>query len=241
MSSSGPAISVIVPCLEDATALRRCLRVLHSGAAARGLQLQTVVADASSRDDCAQIAGSAGATVVRCDRPGRGQQLNAGAAVATGEILVFNHADTELEGSHLAAIARTMGSEGSAFVGGAFYRDLAWQYPAFAPMERLARSYTRHMGILYGDQSLFVRRKAFDAMRGFADIPIMEDVEFSSRLRKIGQVVLLDPPLRSSMRRFQRRGYLRNKLQNILVVWLWRAQIASPEQIYRWYYRRSAE
>ena len=77
-------------------------------------------------------------------------------------------------------------------------------------------------------------------MGGFAEIPIMEDVEFSGRLRKQGRFALVDPPVRTSMRRFQRRGYMRNKLQNIGIIWLWRVGLLSPEQIYRWYYGRDA-
>ncbi|MEZ5325440.1 MAG: TIGR04283 family arsenosugar biosynthesis glycosyltransferase [Verrucomicrobiales bacterium] len=239
MSTRVPSISIIIPCLNDAVALERCLAGLTDATAGGYFDLEVIVADASSGDACVVVAQAAGARVVCCETRGRGQQLNAGAAAAKGGILLFNHADTDLSADHLLGVATVMGAGG--VVGGAFYRDLAWQYPALAGLERWVRAYTRRWGIIYGDQSLFVSRETFDAMGGFASIPIMEDVDFSARLRKWGTVVLVDPPLRTSMRRFKKRGYLRNKLQNIGLVWLWRFRLLTPEQIYRWYYRRSAK
>ena len=237
MSSSGAQrISVIIPCLNDGSALKRCLANLQQASDRVALELEVVVADASRNDFCAGLAKDAGATVVRCTRPGRGNQLNAGAAAAVGEVLLFNHADTNLSEGHLSAAMDAMRTETT--IGGAFYRDLAWQYPGLAWADRWVRLYTRHFGILYGDQSIFVRRCVFDAMGGFADLPIMEDVDFSARLRRQGPIVLMDPPLQTSMRRFRDRGYLRNKLQNMGIVWLWRLNLASPAQIYNWYYGR---
>ena len=73
-------------------------------------------------------------------------------------------------------------------------------------------------------------------MGGFKPVRLMEDVEFSDRLRARGAVELFDPPVETSMRRFRRRGYLRNRLQNLLLVWLWRAGLVDEDQLYRVYY-----
>ncbi|MDA0812066.1 MAG: glycosyltransferase [Verrucomicrobia bacterium] len=237
MPGRTPKVSVIIPCLNDVDALTRCLARLNEAVGCLDFELEMIVADASQDDTCAEVAGHSGAVVVRCEARSRGQQLNAGADVATGDILLFNHADTELSAPHLLGLVAAMNVD--EIIGGAFYRDLAWQYPALAWLDPWVRACTRRWGILYGDQSAFVTREAFEAMGGFAAIPIMEDVDFSDRLRKRGAIVLVDPPLRTSMRRFKKRGYLRNKLQNVCIVWMWRLRLVTPEQIYRWYYRKS--
>ena len=226
-------LSVIIPCLNDAEALAACLDRLSGQE-----DLQLVVADASSDDRCAAVARRAGALVVPCPSPGRGSQLNAGAARASGEVLIFNHADTRLTIAHLISLRERLRSPD--VVGGAFYRDVAWQYPSLAWTKSISRAYMRRFGILYGDQTIFIRRDAFEKLGRFGEIPIMEDVEFSQRLRKLGRdrVVLLDPPIRASVRRFKRLGFLRNKLQNTLILLVWRLGLVTPDQIYAYYYGR---
>ena len=226
-------LSIIIPCLNDAAALRECLARLQP----RPSGTEVIVADASEGAECARVAQTFDALLVRCQPPGRGRQLNAGAGAAKGEVFLFNHADTALELAHLENLLGCL-HRGVDFLGGAFYRDIAWQYPAFRRAAPLARLYLRNFGILFGDQSVFVRREHFHALGGFPDIPIMEDVEFSRRLRRHGKLLFLTPPLRTSMRRFQRRGYLKNKLQNVGILWLYRMRLLTPDQIYRWYYRR---
>lgn len=228
-------LSIVVPCLNDDAALTACLERLPQNDPA----LEIIVADASEESACADAAKNFGATVVRCARPGRGYQLNEGAAAATGDALVFNHADVELGVAHLDAIRTALATPN--VVGGAFHRDLAWQYPAMAWASGITRFYGAKLGYLYGDQSVFVRRDIFEKMGRFADIPIMEDLEFSPRLRKAGKVHLLDPPIRASVRRFQKRGYLRNKLQNLIIIWVWRLGLVTPEQVYEWYYGRPSK
>jgi len=229
-----PLLSVIIPCLKDAAALAECLTRLESA----GADCEIIVADASDDDACLRIAHQAGATALHCARQGRGPQLNAGAAVARGEILVFNHCDTLLQAEHLAALRRAAEETHPPFRCGAFFKDLAWHYPKCAWADSTIREWTRNFGTLYGDQTLFFRRGHFQRLGGFASIPIMEDVEMSRRMRRGGGLLLLDPPLRTSMRRFQRRGYLKNRLQNLTLLGLYHLGFASPERIYRWYYQR---
>ena len=179
-----------------------------------------------------------GAQIVHCQAPSRGAQLNAGATAATGDVLVFTHADTELLLAHLDAIvAATLDP---AVLGGAFHKDLGAHYPAFRWATPIVRWWTRRFGLVYGDQSIFLRRTAFSSLGGFADIPIMEDIELTQRLRRHldrSQFILLDPPLRTSMRRFHRRGRFLTRLGNICLVFAWRLRLLTPTQIHRWYYR----
>ncbi|MDG2125538.1 MAG: glycosyltransferase, partial [Verrucomicrobiales bacterium] len=120
---------------------------------------------------------------------------------------------------------------------GGFQKAFATHHPKMRWLEPFVRWYSGRWGILYGDHSVFVRREVFEAMGGFAAVKLMEDVDFSDRIRQEGKVVLLDPPLETSMRRFKRRGYLKNRLQNLLFVWLWRMRLADDKTLYRWYYR----
>jgi GT2 family glycosyltransferase len=95
---------------------------------------------------------------------------------------------------------------------------------------------SRRGGTLYGDQSIFVRREVFLQLGGFAKIPLMEDVEFSRRLRAAGKIALLDPPTQTSARRHAGRGAWRTSVQNALFIVLYRFGVA-PERLHRWYYR----
>jgi glycosyltransferase involved in cell wall biosynthesis len=232
-------LSIIIPVWNDGPALESCLARL---AGLPPPATEVVVADASSPPHDRRVAAAcaaAGARLVRCPRPSRGGQLNAGAAAATGDTFVFTHADTRFERVHLDAIAVALANP--EVLAGAFHKDLAAHYPLLARAAPLARWWTPRFGLVYGDQSIFLRRSTFLAHRGFADIPIMEDIDLTRRLRRNlspRQFVLLDPPLATSMRRFHRRGTLRTRLENIALVWLWRLHLLSPHQIHRWYYRR---
>ena len=135
--------------------------------------------------------------LISCDRPSRGWQQNLGAAVARGQLLCFHHADSELRPEHLTALARV--AKNDAIIGGAFHRR--FYPPRMLWREPLVRCFDSLAGPLFGDQSLFVRTTIFRDMGGFANFPLMEDVEFSRRLRRMGRVELLDPPLWSPPRR----------------------------------------
>jgi glycosyltransferase involved in cell wall biosynthesis len=112
-------ISIIIPVWNDADALAEALGRVRAMEGS-GVPFEVIVADASTTDHCAAVARQAGARVVRCDRPSRGGQMNAGAAVATGDVLLFQHTDTELTADHLAAIERVLADP--QIIGGAFHR-----------------------------------------------------------------------------------------------------------------------
>jgi len=224
-------VSFVVPCWNDAN---RLAKLLDSLAKLHPLP-EIIVADASDdRAPVEELVAEAGAHYVAVRGPSRGAQLNAGAMMASGEVLVFQHADTNFSQQHLEALSAAMADR--QLKGGAFYKDLRAHFPKLAWSEPLVRWYSRRIGVIYGDQSVFVRRAEFEALGGFREIPLMEDVEFSKRLRRAGQVTLIDPPLRTSMRKFEAEGAIRRKLQNLGLVWLFRLGV-SPERLHRWYYR----
>jgi hypothetical protein len=163
--------------------------------------------------------------------------MNRGAARARGSLLCFHHADSDLLSEHLLALlAAAVNKE---IVGGAFHRRFDDRHPWIMGGEALMRHISAKTGPLFGDQSLFVKTKVFHEMGGFADIPLMEDIEFSHRLRRAGRIALLDPPLWSSPRRFRRLGSWRTTLLNATFIALFYFGF-SPHRLHRWYYRRRA-
>ena len=223
------AISVVIPLWRDLAALETLLPVLCSAPEVR--EVIVAAADGELRARVEQL----GATFVNAGAPNRGAQLDAGAAVATGRWLLFQHADTELRGEHLRALAMV---EAQA-VGGAFYRKFDERHPALHWLEPVERSHNRNFGALYGDQSLFARREVFRALGGFRGLPLMEDVDFSRRLRGAGKVVMLDPPIASSPRRHLTRGPWRTTLMNAALLVLFRLGVP-PHRLHAWYYRGRA-
>lgn len=222
-------ISVVVPSWRDTENLAALVPVLSR----LERVAETIVVDAAGDGESERIALSCGATFVPSPAPNRGEQLNLGAVAASGDVIVFQHADTDLENAHLAAIEAALSDP--QIIGGAFYRKFDGRHPRLMWLESVARFLTRHGGTLYGDQSIFVRRDVFIDLGGFAKIPLMEDVEFSRRLRAAGKVTVLDPPVRSSARRHRRKGAWRTSIQNGLFIVLYHLGV-SPHRLHRWYY-----
>ena len=222
-------ISVVVPSWRDAENLRQLLPSL----ARRAQIAEVIVVDASGGDEAEEIALTSGATFIRCAAPNRGTQMNLGASASSGDVIVFQHCDTGLDDSHLNAIQDALAD--ARVVGGAFYRKFDGRHPRLMWLESVARFLTRHGGTLYGDQSIFVRRDVFEKLGGFATIPLMEDVEFSRRLRSAGKIAVLDPPVASSGRRHLKKGAWRTTIQNGLFIVLYNLGV-SPHRLHRWYY-----
>lgn len=224
-------ISVVVPAWNDRANLSSLLPALVR---LEGMH-ETIVVDASKDEAMADWVRSAGAIYLRAPEPNRGAQMNLGASRASGDALIFHHADATLRAEHLSAIVCALRDPG--VIGGAFYRKFDARHPRLLFLEVIGRSITRRGGTLFGDQSVFVRREVFVSLGGFAPIPLMEDMEFSRRLRRRGRVAVLDPPMESSSRRHLRHGAWRTSIQNGLFILLYWCG-CSPQRLHRWYYRR---
>lgn len=161
--------------------------------------------------------------------------MNAGAEIACAPLLCFHHADSELGPAHLASLVAAAGTE--EIIGGAFHRQFDDRRFWMKWWQSLLRRISQAAGPLFGDQSLFVKTDVFRHLGGFADVPLMEDIEFSRRLRRLGRITLLDPPVWSSPRRFRRLGNARTLLVNVVLIALFYLGI-SPETLHRWYYGR---
>ncbi len=225
------AISIIVPCWRgDAVPVSLAARWLKY----RGV-CEIVVAAAGG--DTPIHDGLPGLRTIRCTRHGRGNQMNEAARAATGNVLLFHHADTELSEAHLHSLQTTMAAD-STLGGGAFRRQFDERHPHLRWLEPWEALRCRRFGPLFGDQSIFVRRTVFESLGGFADIPLMEDVDFSCRMRRRERIVLLAPAIRSSARKHIQQGRWRTTMTNVLFLLLYVCGV-SPSRLHTWYYRRA--
>lgn len=196
-------ISVVVPVFNEAEALPRRIEALQRLAA------QVVVVDGGSTDATTSLLAASGLSWTTAPR-GRASQMNAGAAASTGDILMFVHADTELPRD---ALTRVRCALRSGAVGGAFDVRLDAGSPILFLVGRMISWRSRCTGVATGDQALFVTRRAFDRLGGFADMPLFEDVDFSRRLRRLGRVARVRRAVTTSARRWERRGTVRTIVQ----------------------------
>ena len=223
-------VSIIIPMLNEEAELPGLLGSLGT----LGGQPEILFVDGGSRDRGPALVRQAGLPVVDSP-PGRALQMNLGARRARGEVLVFLHADSRLPADSLRAIDAAMSDP--AVVGGRLdlvYEGAEWPYPWIARLGNLRSRLTK---IFTGDQTIFVRRAAFDAVGGYPEIPLMEDIEFSRRLKRLGRVACLPAPVAGSTRKWRREGVWRT----IGLMWLLRclyALGASPESLHRLYYGR---
>jgi rSAM/selenodomain-associated transferase 2 len=224
-----PRLSVIIPTLNEE---RRIAAQLAFLSALPGVH-EVVVADGGSRDRTAEIVRDAGtARLVRAPR-GRGAQLNAGAQAATGEVLLFLHADARLPAEAPARIAEALADPRVGW--GAFWiRTSAEGLPGWpARWLWLADLRSRYSRLPYGDQALFVRREVFERAGGFTSQPLFEDLDLSRRLRRSGRPLLIRVPVHVSGRRFMARPTYYACLMAILPV-LYRLGVP-PAALARWY------
>lgn len=227
-----PLVSVIVPVRDDSAAAGQLLAQI--GADPR---LEIIVVEA---EDAAGPSLSWARSDVRMlrSRAGRGIQMNAGAAIARGDWLLFLHADSTPPPRWIDVFEEAVGGVVENVCGGWFrfaLDDPSWQARL---IERGVRLRVQVLTLPYGDQGLFVRRDVFERMGGYRDIPLMEDVEFVRRLVGMGPVVELPMALATSARRWQRDGWFRRSARNIVLIACYYAGVP-PERLARWYARPS--
>lgn len=201
--------SIIVPMLNEAPGLPRLLARL-SALERQGNEV--LIADGGSDDGSADLAKRAGLRVLSSP-PGRARQMNLGASHATGDVLLFLHADTLLPEGALITIHRVMQKSSAPW--GRFDVVIDGSHPMLRVVARLMNLRSRWTGIATGDQAIFVTREAFDAVGGFPDQPLMEDIELSSRLLRRSRPACISDPVLTSGRRWESRGVWRT----VLLMW----------------------
>ena len=222
-----PLVSVIVPVLGDTAAAGAFLTSLN-----RRDEVEVVIVDGGQDAQLDAFAARRTDTRVVRTAPGRARQMNAGAAVAATRWLLFLHADSHLPHGWLDAIMQA--DRRSDVVGGWFRFGLesqAWQARVIA---RLVAWRVRLFRLPYGDQGIFVRREVFEALGGYREMPLMEDVDFVHRLVRAGRVHEPSLAVITSARRYERDGWFRRTVRNLTLVTLYFAGV-SPARLARWY------
>ncbi len=209
-----PALSVIVPTLDEAERIRPQLLGLLP---LRRQGHEVIVADGGSRDGTVELAEGLADAVIRAPR-GRASQMNAGAAKARGEVLLFLHADTRLPAQADTLILRELAKTSRAW--GRFDVSIEGAHPLFSTIAWFMTWRSRLTGIATGDQAMFVRREVFLQIGGFPAIDLMEDIAMSKRLKTSSRPLCLKSRVTTSGRRWERHGILRT------ICKMWRLRLA---------------
>lgn len=223
------SLSIIMPVLNEAGLIAAALTRLQP---LRKQGAELIVVDGGSDDGTPERAEPLADRLIHASK-GRAAQMNAGARAATGEILLFLHADTRLpeEADRILAAAFAAGA-----VWGRFDVRLSGGHPLFRVVAALMNERSRLTGIATGDQAMFVTREAFERVGGFPEIPLMEDIALSKALKRLARPVCLHDRVVASSRRWEERGILRT----ILLMWELRLRYflgADPRDLVRRYYR----
>jgi rSAM/selenodomain-associated transferase 2 len=225
-----PTFSFIIPVLHEETVISGTIRHIRSLRAFGADEIIIVDGDPEGKTiDAIQDMG----VITLISEKGRGVQMNRGAALATGEILIFLHADTVLPHDALKHIETVM--QDKTVIAGAFDLSIDSEKVLFRVIEKAASCRSRITRIPYGDQAIFMRRSVFNDMGGFKNIPIMEDVEIMQRIKKQrGRICIVDRAVRTSSRRWEREGIIYGTLRNWLLLFLYHIGV-KPEKLVRFY------
>ena len=218
-------ISVVVPALDDENLVGTAVRSALAGGAA-----EVIVADGGSADGTPQAARNAGARVVDGPR-GRGSQMNAGAAQATGDVLCFLHADTVLPHGWAESVRAVLAADRAVAAAFDFAVPPGARFSAIIEAAGTAR--WRLTRTPYGDQAICVSRSVWEALGGFPNIPVMEDLEFAYRLKRFGRISRVPLPAVTSARVWEQHGILRPTLVNAAGIAAYRLGV-SPGRIAGW-------
>jgi rSAM/selenodomain-associated transferase 2 len=219
-------LTIVLPVLNEAAIIFGALRAL-APLRIRGAEI--IVADGGSTDDTRDLALPFADRVITV-APGRGAPLNAGAALGTGDALLFLHADTILPDDADRLIAAALAQR----AWGRFDLRIAGRHPFLAVVARMINWRSRITGIATGDQAIFVTREAFTAVGGFPDLPLMEDIAISQRLKRLCRPFCIATPAITSGRRWEQKGVIRT------ILLMWRLRLAyylgvEPARLARWY------
>ena len=222
-------ISIIMPVLNEAPAISRTLAALQP---LREAGHEVIVVDGGSDDDTMTFSKPYADKIIRGPR-GRSRQMNAGAKLSSNEILLFLHGDTFLPERAYRLIIEGMGRKGCGW--GRFDVKLSGERPLFRIIEFLMNWRSRLSCIATGDQAIFVNRELFEAIGGFPEIDLMEDIALSKMLKKHGRPLCLYERVLTSSRRWEEKGFPRT----VLLMWFLRLAYfikVNPNRLAKFYY-----
>jgi len=212
-----------MPVLNEAGTLGNTLTQLHLSG-----NEELIIVDGGSSDSTMSIAGGF-TDHVFVTRTGRAAVMNFGAGKAAGDILLFLHADCILPDNAFTFIRDTLTDRDVA--AGAFALSINHPGLGFRLIESVANIRSRMTSLIYGDQGMFLRKEVFDHIGGFAEIPLMEDIEISKRLKHEGKIVFIKPPISASPRRWLKEGMLHTTLRDWTIAFLYTFFKVSPERL----------
>jgi rSAM/selenodomain-associated transferase 2 len=225
-------VSIVIPVLHEQVIINNRLKQLKT--LKNPPCYEVIVVDGSPTHETLEAIHQKG-IVQLSSAPGRGHQMNKGAAVAQGDILVFLHADTILPADGLRCIELAL--RDAHLVGGAFNHSIDSPRFIYKALSRLIFFRSRLTRVPFGDQAIFLRKQYFDAIHGYKEIPLMEDVELMRRIkRKGGKIILLRERILTSPRRWEREGVVLCTLRNWTLRLLYFLRV-SPDVLVRFYAR----
>ncbi len=223
-------ISIIIPVLnEAATIATTCHRIQNTPG------VEILVVDGGSTDATVELVTQCGVRVIQSSQVGRAKQMNLGASLATGDILLFLHADTRLPLGYADLVRSSLAQPQT--IAGAF--QLAIDSPGLFVrlVEMMVNLRSRFFSLPYGDQTIFLKTSVFKELGGFSPLPIMEDFEFVQRLKRQGKIAIVPDHVLTSGRRWQQLGVLRTTLINQTIIIGYFLGVP-PQKLLRWYRRQ---
>ncbi len=222
--------SIIIPVLNEAVIIQQTIDHLFS--LPRTCELEIIVVDGSSGGETINSIQNQDVKKVR-GAGGRSGQMNKGTSIASHDILLFLHADTILPQDALHRILSVMGEDG--IVGGAFDLGIQSDRIVFRIIEEAASLRSRVTRVPYGDQAIFIRKVYFQTLGGFSNMPLMEDVDLMTRIRKAGDRIQIIPArVKTSARRWEKEGVLYCTLRNWTLITLYCLGV-KPEKLAKFY------
>jgi rSAM/selenodomain-associated transferase 2 len=199
-----------------------------------GFELEVIVIDGDMEGNT--IREIRNVDIIKSVSPkGRGKQMNKGASLAKGDILLFLHTDTELPEGAFTAISSIIGK--AQCVAGSFDLGIKSERLIFRLIEQIVRVRTRITRIPYGDQAIFIRRDFFEKIKGYREIPLMEDVDLMKRMKKSGvRICIIPRKVKTSPRRWEKEGILYCTLRNRVLISLYHLGV-DPEKLVKFYYK----